>query len=192
MRIMYVHVPAASLSLGMLVGMAVMSATSFVWKHPVADLSAKAMAPIGACFTFLALATGALWGAPMWGKPWVWDPRLTAELVQFFLYVAYMAIWAAYGNDMRAAKIARLFALVAVINVPIVRFSVDWWNSLHQPASLIKSGGPSIHPDILTPLLVAFLAYSLFAIWATLAGTRAEILGQQKRARQMRKVNQNG
>lgn len=183
-RIMYVHVPAASLSLGVFVAMALASAIAMIWRHPVADRLAKASAPVGAAFTFLALVTGALWGAPMWGTPWVWDARLTAELVQFFIYIAYMALWAAYEDDARAAKAARLFALVAVVNVPIVRFSVEWWNTLHQPASMVKMGGPTIHPDIMLPLMVMLAAYGLFALWATLAGTEAEILAQRVKARQ--------
>ncbi|MGB0919752.1 MAG: heme ABC transporter permease [Alphaproteobacteria bacterium] len=188
-RIMYVHVPAASLSLGVFVAMALSSAVAIVWRHPVADRAAKSLAPVGACFTFLALVTGALWGAPMWGTPWVWDARLTSELVQFFLYLAYMGIWAAYEDEAKAARAARIFALVAVVNVPIVRFSVEWWNTLHQPASLIKSDGPAIHPDLLWPLMAAFAAYSLLALWVMLAGTRTEILRQRVKARQRQQAS---
>ena len=131
----------------------------FVFKHPLADVAAKATAPIGATFTSLALITGALWGKPSWGTYWVWDARLTSVLILLFLYLGYMAIWEAIEDKTRAARIAAIVAIVGFVNVPIIKFSVDWWNSLHQPASIIRSAGPSIHGSMLTPLLLMAIAY---------------------------------
>ncbi len=143
-RIMFVHVPAAWLAMLVYSVMALASAVAIIFRHPLADVAAKTAAPIGAVFCFLALATGSLWGKPMWGAWWVWDARLTSMFVLFLLYVGYIAIWQAIEEPSRAAMIARIVALVGFINIPIIKFSVDWWNSLHQPASVFKMGGPSI------------------------------------------------
>jgi len=174
-RIMFVHVPSAWLALGLYTGMALASASGLIWRHPVADLLAKAMAPIGAGFTLIALITGSLWGKPMWGTWWVWDARLTSVLVLFFLYLGYMAIWQAYDDPTRGARAAAILALVGFINVPIVKFSVDWWNTLHQPASVVKAGGPAIHPSILTPLLIMALGFFAFAALVVMIRAQGEI-----------------
>jgi heme exporter protein C len=175
-RIMFIHVPAAWISMMAYGAMAVASATGLIWRHAVADLFAKASAPVGAAFTFLALVTGSLWGRPMWGTYWVWDARLTSVLILFFLYLGYMALWSAIEDQAKAARAAAILCLVGAINLPIIKFSVDWWNTLHQPASVARMGGPSIHPSILTPLLVMGLAYMVLYLAMVLQRTRIEIL----------------
>ncbi len=174
-RIMYVHVPAAWMALLCYSAMAVASAVGFIWKHPLADVAAKSAAPIGAAFTFLSLVTGSLWGKPMWGTWWAWDARLTSVLILFFLYLGYMALWGAIDDKTRAAKIAAISCLVGFVNIPIIKFSVDWWNSLHQPASVLRGGGPSIHGSMLTPLLLMGLAYALIFAALLLVSMRAEL-----------------
>ncbi len=175
-RIMFVHVPAAWIAMMAYSGMAVASISSLIWRHVVADLFAKASAPVGAGFTFLALVTGSLWGRPMWGTYWVWDARLTSVLILFFLYLGYMALWSAIEDQTKAARAAAVLCLVGAINLPIIKFSVDWWNTLHQPASVARLGGPSIHPAILTPLLVMGIAYMVLYLAMVLQRTRIEIL----------------
>ncbi len=174
-RIMYVHVPAAWMALFCYTAMAAASAAGFIWKHPLADVAAKATAPIGAVFTALALITGSLWGKPMWGTWWAWDARLTSVLILFFLYLGYIAIWEAIEDKTRAARIAAIVAIVGFVNVPIIRFSVDWWNSLHQPASVIRADGPSIHSSMLTPLLLMGAAYMAAYAAMLLASMRTEL-----------------
>ena len=180
-RIMFVHVPAAWAALMIYTVMALASAIAIIFRHPLADAAAKAAAPIGAVFCFLALATGSLWGKPMWGAWWVWDARLTSMFVLFLLYIGYMAIWQAIDEPHRAALVARVVALVGAINVPIVKFSVNWWNSLHQPASVFRLGGPTISPSMLWPLLVLGLAYSLLFVALHLTSIRAEIAARKIR-----------
>ncbi|MBM3557137.1 MAG: heme ABC transporter permease, partial [Alphaproteobacteria bacterium] len=191
-RIMFVHVPSAWLGLALYVAMAVASLMGLVWRHPVADLLAKSCAPVGAAFAFLTLATGSLWGKPMWGAWWVWDARLTSMLVLLFLYLGYMALWQAYDDPNRAARAAAILALVGVVNVPIVKFSVDWWNTLHQPASVVKMGGPAIHSSILTPLLIMALAFSAFAAWVVLIRVEAEIAERRIRVLQAGQARESG
>ena len=174
-RIMYVHVPAAWLALMCYTSMAASSAAGFIWKHPLADVAAKAAAPIGAAFTALALVTGSLWGKPMWGAWWAWDARLTSVLVLLFLYLGYMAIWSAIEDRNRAARIAALVCLVGFVNVPIIKFSVDWWNSLHQPASVIRADGPTIDGAMLTPLIVMAFGYMALFGFLLLQGIAAEL-----------------
>lgn len=174
-RIMYVHVPAAWMALMCYSAMAVSSIAGFIWKHPLADVAAKSTAPIGAAFTFLALVTGSLWGKPMWGTWWAWDARLTSVLILLFMYLGYMALWSAIEDKARAARIAAIACIVGFINVPIIKFSVDWWNSLHQPASVIRADGPTIHGSMLTPLLLMGLAYSLLFAALLFMAMRAEI-----------------
>lgn len=173
-RIMYVHVPSASLALFVYVLMAVASAVALIWKHPLADMAAKAAAPLGAGFCFLALATGSIWGKPMWGTWWVWDARLTSMFVLMLLYLGYIAVWRSFDDQRRAADLARIVALVGVINIPIVKFSVDWWNTLHQPASILRRGGPTIHESILWPLGLMFLAFTLLFISTHLVALKNE------------------
>ncbi len=180
-RIMFVHVPAAWLAMLVYTVMALASAVAIIFRHPLADVAAKTAAPIGAVFCFLALATGSLWGKPMWGAWWVWDARLTSMFVLFLLYVGYIAIWQAIEEPTRAAMIARIVALVGFINIPIIKFSVDWWNSLHQPASVFKAGGPSIAFPMLWPLLVMGLAYTFLFLALHLISIRSEITARKLR-----------
>ncbi len=187
-RIMFVHVPAAWMALFGYTTMAIASAVGLIWRHPLADVAAKTAAPIGAAFTFLALVTGSLWGKPMWGTWWVWDARLTSVFVLFLLYLGYMAVWAAIEEPLKAARVAAIVALVGFINVPIIRFSVDWWNSLHQPASVLRMDGPAIHSSILTPLLVMGLAYALLFLTLHLMSIRAEILARRVRNMELAEV----
>ena len=187
-RIMYVHVPAAWMALFISICLAGASAVALIWKHPLADLAAKASSPVGACFTFIALATGALWGKPMWGAWWVWDARLTSMLILFFLYLGHMALANAFEDSERGAKSAAILALVGVINIPIIKFSVDWWNTLHQPASVVRMGGPSIHPSMLTPLLLMAIAFTAYYVTVVILRLRGEILARKIRALRMIRV----
>lgn len=163
-RIMYVHVPAAWMGMFVYMVMAAASFTALVWRHPLALIAGKAAAPIGALFTALALITGALWGKPMWGTYWVWDGRLTSVLVQFFLYLGYMALWQSMEDEEKAGRAASILALVGVVNIPIIKFSVDWWNTLHQPASVMRLDGPTIHADMLWPLGLVALGYQAYFV----------------------------
>jgi heme exporter protein CcmC len=161
-RIMYVHVPAAWMALFTYTLMALASGSFLIWKHPLADLSAQAAAPIGAGFTAIALVTGALWGQPMWGTWWVWDARLTSVLILFFLYLGYMALVNGFDDPERGSRMGAILALVGFVNVPIIKFSVDWWNTLHQPASISRLDAPAIDPSMLTPLLLMAIGFKLF------------------------------
>jgi heme exporter protein C len=175
-RIMFIHVPAAWLAMFCYMLIAASSIGSLVWRHPLADVSAKTAAPIGAAFTLLALVTGCLWGKPMWGAYWVWDARLTSVLVLFFLYLGLIALWQSIEEPSRAGRAAAILALVGIVNIPIIKFSVDWWKVLHQPASVMRLDGPTIHPTILTPLLVMAAAYTTLFVWLHIKAMRAEIL----------------
>ncbi len=174
-RIMYLHVPAAWMALFTYTMMAVASAVSLIWKHPLADVAARAAAPRGAAFTALALITGMLWGESMWGTWWVWDARLTSVLILFFLYLGYIALWDAIDNPATASRAAAILALVGFVNVPIIKFSVDWWNTLHQPASVLKMGGPAIHPDMLVPLFLMFALFKCYFVTVLLWRMKAEL-----------------
>jgi heme exporter protein C len=185
-RIMYVHVPAAWMAMFCYSAMAGASAVALVWKHAVAHVTARATAPIGAAFTFLALVTGSLWGKPMWGTWWVWDARLTSVLILFFLYLGYMALENAFDDRARGAKAAAILAIVGAVNVPIIKFSVDWWNTLHQPASVVRLGGPAIHPSMLTPLVLMAIGYTAFYIWVLCLRVRADINMSKVRALRLR------
>ncbi len=187
-RIMYVHVPAAWMALFCYTALAISCAVALIWKHPLADLAAKATAPIGVCFTFLALVTGSLWGKPMWGTWWVWDARLTSVLVLFFLYLGYMALNNAFDDPGRGAKASSILALVGFVNVPIIKFSVEWWNTLHQPSSVVKLGGPAIHSSMLAPLLLMGLAFTTYYLWVLLVRIRGEITQGKVRALLMRRA----
>jgi len=184
-RIMFVHVPAAWMALMVYTAMALASASAAIFRHPLADMAAKAAAPIGAMFCFLALVTGSLWGKPMWGAWWVWDARLTSMFVLFLLYLGYMAVWQAIEDPHRAALIARIVAIAGFINVPIVKFSVDWWNSLHQGASVFRMGGPTIDPRMLWPLLIMAMAYMLLFAALLLIAMRSEITARKVRQLQL-------
>jgi len=185
-RIMFVHVPAAWLCM---FGWGVMSVSSLgvlVWRHPLADVAAQAAAPIGAAFTLIALVTGSLWGRPMWGTWWEWDARLTSVLVLFLMYLGVIALRAALDEPAKAARLVAILTLVGFINVPIIKFSVDWWNTLHQPASVFRMDGPSIHPAILTPLLVNALAFTLLFVTLHLLLMRTELMKRRLRGLRLR------
>ncbi len=188
-RIMYVHVPTAWMAMFCYSSMAIAAAVGLIWKHPLADVAAKATAPIGACFTFLSLFTGSLWGKPMWGTWWVWDARLTSMLVLLFLYLGYIALVNAFDDPTRGTKASSILVLVGFINVPIIKFSVDWWNTLHQPASVMKMGGPSIDASMLWPLLLMAVAFTTYYLWVLLIRIRAEIIGNKIRIARLKQVH---
>lgn len=169
-RIMYVHVPAAWSAMMAYTALTVASLVSFVWRHPLADSAAKAFALPGAAFTLLALVTGSLWGRPIWDTWWEWDGRMTSVLVLFFIFIAYMAIWSISEDKKRAARIASIFTMVGFINIPIIKFSVEWWNSLHQPASISNVGAPGLPGPMLTALLLMTLAYTALFGWLAIGG----------------------
>jgi heme exporter protein C len=181
-RIMFIHVPAAWMALSVYLFVAVASAVALVWRHPLAEIAAQAGAPVGAAFTLVCLATGSLWGRPMWGAWWVWDARLTSVLVLFFLYLGYIALVNAFDDRSRGARAGSLLALVGVVNLPIIKFSVDWWNTLHQPASVLKLGGPAIHSSMLWPLLIMALGFKAYFVSVLLIRLRAEIAARRVRA----------
>jgi heme exporter protein C len=183
-KIMFLHVPAAWLALGCWTLMSIAALGTLVWRHPLADVAAKSAAPLGAAFTLLCLLTGSLWGRPMWGTYWVWDARLTSVLVLFVMYLGLLALWRAVEDPARAARAAAVLTLVGAINLPVIKFSVDFWNTLHQPASVLRLGGPTIHPAILVPLLIMALAFALLFATLLLAAMRNEIL--RRRVRSMR------
>jgi len=185
-RIMFIHVPAAWTALTAYAGLGGASFFSLIFRHALADAAARAAAPLGAAFTLLALVTGSLWGRPMWGAWWVWDARLTSVLVLFLLFVGYMALRSAIDDETKGARAAAILALVGLINLPIVKFSVDWWNSLHQGESIFRKGGPTIAPVFLTPLLLMGAGY-LFAFGALwLERTRAEVWRRRAQALEVR------
>jgi heme exporter protein C len=185
-KIMYIHVPAAWLGM---MGWSVMSVAALgtlVWRHPLADVAGKAAAPIGAAFTFICLVTGALWGRPTWGTYWVWDARLTSMLVLLLLYLGVIALYWTAEDPGRGSRAAAVLTLVGAINLPIIKFSVDWWNTLHQPASIMRTGGSAIAPSILYPLLVMALGFTLMFFALHFAAMRNEIL--RRRVRTMRLI----
>jgi heme exporter protein C len=187
-KIMYIHVPAAWLGLACYGLMTTSALGSIIFRHPLADVSAKALAPIGASFTFLCLVTGALWGKPMWGTWWVWDARLTSVLVLFMIYCGIIALWEAFDDPLRAARPVAILTLFGSINLPIVKFSVDWWNTLHQPASVFRMGGSTIDPSMLQPLLIMALGATLMMAALYLDGMRTEILRRRLHSLQLRHV----
>ena len=182
-RIIYVHVPSSYLSMFCYTLMAVASGIGLIWRMKLAFCVAAACAPIGLAFTFLSLSTGAIWGQPMWGTWWVWDPRLTSQLILLFLYLGYLFLRQALAETRQADRASGVLALVGVVNIPIIHFSVEWWNSLHQPASLSKLEAPSIATDMLWPLLVMILAYQLLMFAMLMTGIRTQVLSREKNAR---------
>jgi heme exporter protein C len=191
-RIMYIHVPSAWLAM---FGYLVVAASSFgllVFRHPLADVSAKSAAPIGAAFTFLALVTGSLWGKPTWGTFWIWDARLTSVLILFFLYLGLMSLRASLDDEALAAKLTAILGLVGVVILPVIKFSVEWWNVLHQPASIMRVGGPSMHPSILWPLMLNALALTMLFLTLHLMAMRNEIQRRRVRALQLAEVQRAG
>ncbi|HEX4301212.1 MAG TPA: heme ABC transporter permease CcmC [Rhizomicrobium sp.] len=181
-KIMFLHVPAAWTAMMAYGLLALCSLLGLVWRHPLSDVAAKSAAPLGAVFTALGLITGSLWGRPMWGTWWVWDARLTSFLLLLFLYLGYIALWNAIEDEVRAARAAAILALVGVINLPIIEFSVEWWTTLHQGESILRSGGSAIAPVFLWPLLLSGLGYTLlfFTLW--MVRIRTEILERRARA----------
>jgi heme exporter protein C len=187
-RIMFIHVPSAWLAMA---GYALIAISSFgllVFRHPLADVSAKAAAPIGAVFTFLALVTGSLWGRPTWGTYWVWDARLTSVLILFFLYLGLIALRSSIEDETLAGKLTAVLALVGVVMLPVIKFSVEWGNTLHQPASVMRIDGPSIDPSILTPLLVMAVGFTAMFVALHMKAMRNEILRRRVKALQMVEV----
>ncbi len=181
-RIMYVHVPAAYMASLVYAVVAVASAVALIWRHPLADIAAQEAAPLGAGFTLICLVSGSLWGEPMWGTWWVWDARLTSVLVLFFLYLGYIALVHAFDDPTRGAKAGAILALVGVVNLPIIKFSVDWWSTLHQPASIFRLGGPTIAASMLWPLGVMALGFTLFFVTLLLVRMRSRLLAAKIRA----------
>jgi heme exporter protein C len=189
-KIMFVHVPSAWLGMSGWALMSVAALGTLVWRHPLADVAAKSAAPIGAAFTFQCLVTGALWGRPMWGAYWVWDARLTSMLVLLLMYFGILALWRAVDDPARAGRLVAVLTLVGAINLPIIKFSVDWWNTLHQPASVLRLGGPKIAAELLWPLLVMALAFLLLFATALIAAMRNEVL--RRRVRSLRIMQAQG
>ena len=180
-RIMFIHVPAAWLALLFYTIMCVSAVGTLVWRHPLADVAQKAAAPIGAVFTLVCLITGAFWGKPMWGTYWVWDARLTSVLVLFLIYLGILALWRSIDDASRAGRAVAILTLVGFVNIPIIKFSVDWWNTLHQPASVFRLDGPTIHPSMLWPLMVMAFAFSILAMALHLIAMRTEIMRRRIR-----------
>ena len=180
-KIMFLHVPSAWLSMMAWGLMSLAALGTLVWRHPLADVAAKTAAPIGAAFTLLCLVTGSLWGRPMWGTWWVWDARLTSVLALLLIYIAYMALRASLDDETKAARAAAILALVGAVNLPIIHYSVDWWNTLHQPASVFRIGGSTIDPSILRPLLMMAIAFTLLFFTLHLAAMCNEIMRRRVR-----------
>jgi len=174
-RIMYVHVPSAWLSQFIYVAMSASALGTLVWRHPLADVSMKAAAPLGALFTALALYTGALWGRPTWGTFWEWDGRMTSTLVLLFIYLGIIALWRAFDDQLRAARIVAIFTLVGALNIPIIKFSVDWWSTLHQPASVFRPDGPTMPLSLLTPLFIMLFAFTFLFLTLYLKAIHTEV-----------------
>jgi len=191
-KIMFIHVPSAWLGMFGWALMSVAALGTLVWRHPLADVAAKSAAPIGAAFAFLCLVTGSLWGRPMWGTYWVWDARLTSVLVLFLMYLGVMALWRTVDDPARAGRAAAILTLVGAINLPIIKFSVDWWNTLHQPASVFRVGGPAIDGSILLPLIVMAVAFTLLFLTLHLAAMRNEILRRRVRTMQLMQASAGG
>jgi heme exporter protein C len=191
-KIMFIHVPSAWLAMGCWAVMTIAALGTLVWRHPLADVAAKAAAPIGAAFTLICLVTGSLWGRPMWGTYWVWDARLTSVLVLFLMYLGVIALWRTVDDPSRAARAAAVLTLVGAVNLPIIKFSVDWWNTLHQPASVMRLGAPAMHPAILTPLLIMGVAFLLLFLTLHLAAMRNEIMRRRVRTMLMMQADAAG
>lgn len=190
-RIMFIHVPAAWMSMFIYVLMAGAGAAGLIWNTKLAEIFARACAPIGAWFTFLALVTGSIWGKPMWGTWWAWDARITSELILLFLYLGVIALQAAIDDPKRAARAGAILALVGVVNIPIIHFSVQWWNTLHQPASVSRLGRPTIHISLLIPLLIMAVAFTVYFFTVVLMRVRADILERERQTTWVADVIEN-
>jgi heme exporter protein C len=187
-RIMFIHVPSAWMSLFIYIVMAVAGAIGLIWHMKLAEVIAISSAPIGASFTFLALVTGSIWGKPMWGAWWVWDARLTSELILLFLYLGVMALYSAVEDKRTAARATAILAIVGVVNIPIIHYSVEWWNTLHQGPTVTKFGAPSIDLRMLIPLLVMAVAFKLFYATVVLMRARVEVLQRERNAQWVREL----
>lgn len=174
-RIMYIHVPSAWLALMIYSIMALSNLSGFIWKNPFSYLISRSIAPIGAIFTAITLITGSIWGKPIWGTWWVWDARLTSVLILFFLYLGYIILLDAFDDKNKGEKVAAIISVVGFINIPVIKFSVEFWNSLHQPASILRKGGISIAPEMLKPLLLMFAAFSCYFIFLALIRIKNQI-----------------
>jgi heme exporter protein C len=179
-RIIYIHVPSAVMSLTAYVVMAISAAIFLIWKIKLADVIAKVSAPLGASFTLLALITGSLWGKPMWGTWWIWDARLTSELILLFLYMAIIALRSAIPEPTQASKASALLAIIGLVDIPIIHYSVYWWNTLHQQATVLKLSKPSIASEMLYPLIAMLLAFMLYYLLALLIAARSEVLARER------------
>jgi len=182
-RLMYVHVPAAYGALMAYTALAAASFVSFVWRLNLADVAARSFAVPGAAFTFLALVTGSLWGKPAWGTWWQWDGRMTSVLILFFIYLAYLSLWHMIDNKKQAARLASILAMVGFINIPIIKYSVEWWNSLHQSATISNIGAPGLPPQFYIPLGLMIAAYTALFAWLSLRSIRTEIMAAKARRR---------
>jgi heme exporter protein C len=182
---MYIHVPAAWMSLIIYSFIFVLSICYFVWKNTFFFLVSRNIAPVGALFTLIALITGSIWGKPIWNTWWVWDARLTSVLILFFLYLGYIMITKSFAHDQRGQKISAIIAIVGFINIPIIKFSVDFWSTLHQPASILRSGGVAIDPSMLKPLIMMFLVYVNYFILISMINIKKELLQQKVKAKKI-------
>jgi len=180
-KIMFIHVPAAWLGMFAWGLMSAAALGTLVWRHPLADVAAKSASLIGAAFTLMCLLTGSIWGRPMWGTYWVWDARLTSVLILFLMYLAVIALWRAIDDPTRAARATAVLTLVGAMNLPIVKFSVDWWNTLQQGPSVFRLGGSTIHSTILVPLIIMLIAFTLLFVALQLAAMRNEIMRRRLR-----------
>lgn len=187
-RIIFIHVPSAWLSMFSYFVMALSAGIGLIWRIKVADMTARAIAPLGAMFTFCALVTGSLWGKPTWGTYWVWDARLTSELVLLFLFIGYIALSSAIEDRRTASRASAVLALIGVINLPIIHFSVEWWNTLHQGSTVSKLGRPSIDTRMLIPLMIMFFAFNFYFLSAVLHRLRCELLDQERRTRWVKEL----
>ena len=190
-RIIYIHVPAAWMSMFVYVLMALFAAIGLIWRIKLMEILAIASAPLGASFTFLALITGSIWGKPMWGTWWVWDARLTSELILLFLYLGFIALINAIDNRQTAWRAGAILLLVGVVNIPIIHYSVEWWYTLHQPATITKLDTPSIHVSMLVPLLIMAVAFKIFYLAVLSVRTQAEILQRERRTNWVRDLVNN-
>ncbi len=180
-RIMYLHVPSAWMAMFIYVVMSSAAFGTLVWRHPLADAVQKSAAPLGTSFTFLCLVTGSLWGKPEWGTWWVWDARLTSVFVLFLIYLGIVALWQVIEDPGKAARLVAIFTLVGAVNIPIIKFSVDWWNTLHQSASVFRMGGPTIAMSMLLPLIFMTFSFTFLFVTLHLLAIRNEILRRRVR-----------
>ncbi len=186
-RIMYVHVPSAWLALMIYCLIAVFNLSGIVWRNPLSYMMAISAAPIGLCFNIICLITGSIWGKPTWGTWWVWDARLTSMLILAFLYVGYLILYYSYEDKNKGEKFSAILSLIGIVNIPIIKFSVEWWNTLHQPASIIRKGGISIASPILTPLMLMFAAFFSLFVFLLIIRTKTEIFERKLERQQLKK-----